>query len=68
MTPFLVGISWADPEEVAASKRVGLDDDPRSSTGVFVLAEDAETALSWGNDIAKAFLGYLSEIIKSGNF
>jgi hypothetical protein len=59
MTPFLVAISWADPEEVAAYKRVGLDDDPRCSTGIFILANNPEEALSWAKRVANQYLDYL---------
>jgi hypothetical protein len=59
MSPFLVGISWCDPEEVAAYKRVGLDDDPRCSTGIFIDADTEDDALSWGNAVATKYMNYL---------
>ena len=59
MSAFLVGISWCDPEEVAAYKRVGLDDDPRCSTGIFIDADTGDDALSWGNAVAKKYMKYL---------
>jgi hypothetical protein len=48
VTIFLIAISWSDPEEVAAYKRVGLDDDPCCSTGIFIHADSAKDALAWG--------------------
>lgn len=59
MSPFLVGISWCDPEEVAAFVRVGLDDDPRCSTGIFIIAKNEAEALSWGETIGNKFMDFL---------
>jgi hypothetical protein len=59
VSAFLIGISWSDPEEVAACKRVGLDEDPRCSTGIFIQAATAEDASSWGNEVAKNYLKFL---------
>ncbi len=59
MNAFLVGISWSDPEEVAAYQRMRLDDDPRCSTGLFVTAENPSEALEWANCVAKEFMDYL---------
>jgi len=56
---FLIAISWSDPEEVAAYKRVGLDDDPCCSTGIFIHADSAEDALSWGNAVATKYMEFL---------
>jgi hypothetical protein len=58
MNAFLIGMSWCDPEEVAAYKSAGLDDDPRCSTGVFVVAENSDEAVKWANSVAKEFMGY----------
>jgi hypothetical protein len=59
MSTFLVGISWCDPEEVAAYKRVGLDDDPRCSTGLFIDAANPDEALSWAKTLAAKFMEFL---------
>ena len=59
MSTFLVGISWCDPEEVAACKRVGLDDDVSCSTGLFIDADSGDDALSWGNAVAKKYMKFL---------
>jgi len=59
MSAFFVGISWCDPEEVAACKRVGLDDDPRCSTGVFIDASTGDEALSWGKAVASKYVEFL---------
>jgi hypothetical protein len=59
MNAFLIGMSWCYPEEVAAFKRVGLDDDPRCSTGLFVVAENPDEAVKWANSVAEKFVAYL---------
>lgn len=59
MSAFLVGLSWCDPEEVAACKRVGLDDDPRCSTGIFIDAGTREDALFWGKAVASKYMEFL---------
>jgi hypothetical protein len=59
LATFLIAISWSDPEEVAAYKRVGLDDDPCCSTGKFIHADTAEDALSWGNAVATKYMEFL---------
>jgi hypothetical protein len=59
MRAFLVGISWCDPEEVAAYKRGGLDDDPRCSTGLFVESATAEEAVSWTKAVAVKYMEVL---------
>src|SRR4051794_6126823 len=59
MSTFLVGISWYDPEEVAAYKRVGLDDDVSCSTGIFIDADTGDGALSWGNSVANKYMEFL---------
>jgi hypothetical protein len=59
MTAFLIGLSWWDPEEVAACKRVGLDSDPRCSTGIFVDADTGDEALSWGKAVANKHMEFL---------
>jgi hypothetical protein len=59
MNPFLIGLSWCDPEEVAACKRAGLDDDPRCSTGIFINADTAEEALYWGEAVANKYMEFL---------
>ena len=59
MSTFLVGIGWSDPEEVAAYERVGLDDDPRCSTGLFLDASTQEEALSWAEKVAANYMEFL---------
>ena len=59
MSAFLVGLSWRDPEEVAAFVRIGLDDDSRCATGIFIVAENKTVALSWGTEICKRYLDFL---------
>jgi hypothetical protein len=59
MKPRLVAISWSDPEEVAACRRVGLDDDPTCATGIFVVADNADEALKWANTVAARFMEFL---------
>jgi hypothetical protein len=59
MSTFLVGISWCDLEEVAAYKSVGLDDDPRCATGIFIVADTGDDALSWGNSVANKYMEFL---------
>jgi hypothetical protein len=59
MNAFLIGLSWRDPEEVASFVRMGLDDDSRWSTGIFITAGDKATALSWGNEVGKKFMDFL---------
>ena len=59
MNAFLIAISWCDPEEVAAYKRVGLDDDPRCSTGIFIEAGTVSDALAWGKAVANKYLEFL---------
>jgi hypothetical protein len=59
MNAFLIGLSWCDPEEVRAYVCAGLDDDPRCSTGLFIMAEDEAAALSWGNEVSQKYLGFL---------
>jgi hypothetical protein len=59
MSVFLIAISWSDPEEVAAYKRVGLDDDPSCSTGIFIDADTVEHALSWGNTVLRKYTEFL---------
>lgn len=56
---FLIGISWCDPEEVAACKRVGLDDDPRCSTGLFIDSKTPDEALSWAETVAGDYMRFL---------
>ena len=65
MTTFLIGLSWCDPEEVAACKRVGLDDDPRCSTGIFIYADTGEEALSWGKTLADK---YMESLFREQNY
>src|SRR5467141_1240287 len=52
-------LGWCDPEEVAARKRVGLDDDPRCSTGVFNDASRVDEVLFWGKAVTRKFVGFL---------
>jgi hypothetical protein len=52
MSTYLVGIGWCDPEEVAAYTRVGLGDDPRCSTGLFVESATPGEAVSWAEKVA----------------
>jgi hypothetical protein len=59
MNAFLIGISWCDPQEIAAYKRLGLVDLPSSSTGIFIQAESVEAALSWANVIANKYMRFL---------
>jgi hypothetical protein len=59
MTAFLVALSWCDPEEVAACKRGGLDDDPRCSTGIFIEASTGDEALAWGKAVADKYMEFL---------
>jgi hypothetical protein len=59
MSAFLIAISWNDPEEVAAYKRVGLDDVPSCSTGIFIHADTVDHALSWGSTVLKKFTEFL---------
>ena len=59
MSTFLVGIGWCDPEEVAAYKRVGLDDDPRCSTRLFVDSATPDEAVSWAESVALKYMEFL---------
>jgi hypothetical protein len=59
MGTFLVGISWCDPEEVAACKRVGIDDDAHCSTGLFVDSASPNEAVSWAETVAAKFMEFL---------
>ena len=61
MNTFLIGMSWCDPEEVAAFKRMGLDDDTRCSTGLFVVAENPDEAVKWANSVLEKFMTHLFE-------
>ncbi len=59
MNTYLIGLSWCDPEEVAAYVHAGFDDDPTCSTGLFVMAEDEAAALSWATEVCKWHMVYL---------
>lgn len=48
---FLVGICYHEPESFA-QWNAGLIEDYESSTGIFVLAESEDVALTWGDEIA----------------
>lgn len=59
MNTYLIALSWCDPEQVAAYVRVGLDDDPRCATGLFITAENEAAALAWANEVCQKYMAYL---------
>jgi hypothetical protein len=59
VTTFLVGISYHEPEAWALHQK-GVLEDFESSTGLFVEAETAEQAKSWGDQVGQALLRSLN--------
>ena len=57
MNEYLIGLMYHYPQEYELWEK-GIIEDYEASTGIYITASNAEQALAWSREIAKALLNY----------